>query len=543
MGRKLTTEDFIEQSKKVHGNKYDYSNSIYITANTDINIGCSQHGTFNQRASVHMGGGRCPKCVGRNKDVGEIIKNLTLKHGDKYDYSLVEYVNATTPIKIKCLQHGTFEQTYNTHLKGHGCPSCSNNRQHSIESFILASVGVHGDKYDYSKSEYSNNRGKITIICPTHGEFKQMADHHLRGSGCPKCKTDILINVNTTTQEDYLLRCTTIHNSKYDYSNTVYVGIKDKVMVICPEHGEFEQMADVHLRGCGCQKCGAKYDKSEGQVKDFIRELDIPFLENVRDIISPLELDIYIPSHNIAIEFDGLYWHSELRKPSNYHLKKTEECEKLGIKLIHIFEDEWTLNEDIVKSRLSNILGINKCGVFGRKCEVIELDKATAKVFLNDNHLQGSVGSSIDIALTHNNEVVCSMHFNRPRLGMGKGGDYYELSRFCNKKDMTVVGGASKLLKYFIRVYEPKEIISYADRRWSQGDLYETLGFDKDGVNKPTYHYIIGNVRKHRFGFRKRILGKLGYDVENKTEHQIMLDRGIYRIYDCGTIRYKKSLT
>jgi len=402
-------------------------------------------------------------------------------------------------------------------------------------------VGLHGDKYDYSKSDYVNNRTKLIIICPIHGEFKQMADHHLRGCGCPKCKTNILTNINTITQEDFLTRCTVVHSGKYDYSNTTYIGIKGNIVVTCPEHGDFEQLADSHLRGCGCQKCGIKYDKSEGQVKDFIRGLGIPFLENVRNIIPPLELDIYIPSHNIAIEFDGLYWHSELRKPSNYHLNKTEGCEKQGIRLIHIFEDEWTLNEDVVKSRLSNILGINKHRVFGRKCRVVELDKPTTKSFLNENHLQGSVGSSIDIGLTYNGEVVCSMHFNRPRLGMGKGGNYYELSRFCNKKNTTVIGGASRLLKYFIKTYNPKEIISYADRRWSQGELYETLGFNKDGVNRPNYHYIIGNTRKHRFGFRKHILGKEGFDVENKTEHQIMLDRGIYRIYDCGTIRYKKA--
>ena len=130
------------------------------------------------------------------------------------------------------------------------------------------------------------------------------------------------------------------------------------------------------------------------------------------------------------------------------------------------------------------------------------------------------------------------MTFNKPRLGIGTNFNGYELSRFCNKLDTTVIGGADKLLKYFIKTYNPKEIISYADRRWSQGNLYEKIGFTKKNINKPNYSYIIGLNRKHRFGYRKEILKKDGFDTKNKTEHEIMLERKIYRIYDCGTITY-----
>ena len=130
----------------------------------------------------------------------------------------------------------------------------------------------------------------------------------------------------------------------------------------------------------------------------------------------------------------------------------------------------------------------------------------------------------------------------RSRLGIGTTYDGYELSRFCNKLNTNVIGGANKLLKHFIKTYHPKEIISYADRRWSKGNLYETLGFELTHVNKPNYSYIINKTRKHRFGFRKEILKKEGFDTINKTEHQIMLDRNIYRIYDCGTKTYKLIL-
>lgn len=134
------------------------------------------------------------------------------------------------------------------------------------------------------------------------------------------------------------------------------------------------------------------------------------------------------------------------------------------------------------------------------------------------------------------------MLFNKPRLGIGVDYDGYELSRFCNKLNTNVIGGADKLLKYFIKTYQPKQIISYADRRWSQGNLYQKLGFKETHINKPNYWYIIGKIRKHRFGFRKNLLKKQGFDTENKTEHEIMLGRKIYRIYDCGTITYKLIL-
>jgi hypothetical protein len=133
------------------------------------------------------------------------------------------------------------------------------------------------------------------------------------------------------------------------------------------------------------------------------------------------------------------------------------------------------------------------------------------------------------------------MHFNKPRLGVGSSGEHYELSRFCNKIDISVVGGASKLLKFFYNTYGQIKLVSYADRRWSEGSIYDTLGFTQTRVNKPNYWYVINNKRVHRFNYRKTMLKKEGFDTTDKTEREIMLSRGIYRIYDCGTITYEKS--
>jgi hypothetical protein len=253
-------------------------------------------------------------------------------------------------------------------------------------------------------------------------------------------------------------------------------------------------------------------------------------------IISPNQLDIYIPSKKLAIEFNGLYWHNELHVDKNYHLNKTELCEKLGIQLIHIFEDEWLYKEDIVKSRLRNILGLTENKIFGRKCIIKEITPKESKEFLNKNHIQGSVNSKIKLGLYYEGELVSLMSFNHIRNNSNDNS--YDLVRFCNKLNTNIIGGADKLLKYFINNYKPKQIISYADRRWSQGNLYEKLGFNFIHYSKPNYFYIIGKNRKHKSNFKYKLLVKQGFD-KNKKEHQIMIDRGIYRIYDCGVKKYE----
>jgi hypothetical protein len=543
-GVKLKTlEEFINKSKLIHGDKYDYSKVNYINNISKVIIICPIHGEFEQQPKSHLHGSGCPKCVGKNKSMSDIINEFKLIHGDKYDYSKVNYINPIEKLIIICIEHGEFLQTYNTHKNGHGCPMCFGNNKSNKIDFINKANKIHNEKYHYNNVEYINNYTKVNISCPTHGEFKQSPDRHLQGSGCPKCKGLKISKFKTKTPEEFICEAKLIHNNKYNYSLVNYIGCKEYITIICPEHGEFNQWPDSHLQGCGCPKCGIKYNISESQLKYFIKSLNIEFIENSRDIIKPLELDIFIPDKNIAIEFNGLYWHSELFKDNNYHLNKTNECNKKNIKLIHIFEDEWVYKKDIVKSRLKNILGLTENKIYGRKCIIKEVNIKDSSVFLNNNHIQGSVKSSINIGLYYNNELVSLMCFNKPRLGIGSSYDGYELSRFCNKLNTNVIGGASKLLKYFENNYQPKEIKSYADLRWSDGGLYNTLGFELSHTNKSNYWYIVNNKREYRFNYRKSILEKQGFDVSNKTEHQIMLDRKIYRVYDCGTISYKKTTT
>ena len=259
-----------------------------------------------------------------------------------------------------------------------------------------------------------------------------------------------------------------------------------------------------------------------------------------RSIAKPYEVDIYLPDYNLAIEYNGLYWHSEIYKKNDYHINKTELCEKNEIKLLQIFEDEWVYKRDIVKSIIKNKLNINLNKIYARKCFIKEISNDSYRDFLNNNHIQGYVNTKIKLGLHYEGELVCVAGFdsNRKLMGLNKQDGYHELIRFCNKLDFNIIGGFSKLLSHFIKNYEVKNLITYADRRYFDGKGYEKNGFKFIKNTSPNYWYINNDKREYRFKYRKDVLVKEGFD-SNKSEHQIMLERGIYRIYDCGNKKYE----
>jgi hypothetical protein len=246
-----------------------------------------------------------------------------------------------------------------------------------------------------------------------------------------------------------------------------------------------------------------------------------------------LEIDIYLPELGIGFEFNGLYWHSEEWKDKLYHLNKTNYFKERGIRIIHIWEDLWDNKREIIKSQIKNWIGLTENKIFARNCEVKEIKSKNYIEFLNKNHIQGTVRCGIKLGLYFGDELVSLMTFDNfeGRKKMENGG--WNLSRFCNKLNTNVVGGSSKLLQYFIRNFKPSRIISYADRDWSQGDLYYKLGFNKVSESKPDYKYLVDNKRVHKSRFRKsRLNTKL-------TESQEMKKSQIQRIWDCGKIKFE----
>jgi hypothetical protein len=185
----------------------------------------------------------------------EFIEKARLKHGDKYDYSEVEYKNNYTKVRIICPEHGPFEQIAQNHLKGQGCSKCVGLCKSSTEEFIEKAKEKHGDKYDYSEVIYTNARTEVCIICPEHGPFYQTPNGHLNGNACPQCGKIKVGEVLKVGVEKFILKAKEVHGNKYDYSMVKYKDNKTKVYIICPEHGPFEQIPQNHLRGQGCPGC------------------------------------------------------------------------------------------------------------------------------------------------------------------------------------------------------------------------------------------------------------------------------------------------
>jgi hypothetical protein len=293
-----------------------------------------------------------------------------------------------------------------------------------------------------------------------------------------------------------------------------------------------------------CTKCNSVNNSyvsnSEIELFKFInKNYDGEIISSDRSLLSGRELDIYLPQLKLAFEFNGLYWHSDVYKENKYHLQKTKDCLEKGVQLIHIWEDDWLYKKELLESIILNKLGKSK-RIFARNCQIKEFnDKKLIRDFLIENHIQGFIGSSIKIGLFYENELVSLMTFGNLRISLGYKNKYktFELLRFCNKLNISVVGGASKLLKYFIDNYQPLEIISYSDNSRGVGNMYLKLGFNLEVDTNPNYYWIVDDKRKHRFNYRKDKLVKDGYDI-NKSEVEIMKELGYNRIFDCGSKKW-----
>lgn len=425
MSQPLNNKGFIEKAIKVHGDKYDYSKVEYIDSKTPICIVCPEHGEFWQLPHVHLKSSGCPHCgkeIKRQKltlTTEEFIKRAKQVHGDKYDYSKVEYKDSKTKICIICPKHGEFWQTAYIHLNGGGCPRCAkkmrgihNKGTKTTEEFIRECIQKYGDRYDFSKTIYNGAKNKIIVfdkaknkeiittptsllskgysektrlsknnfieiaqnvhnnkydysftnyvdintkikyICPIHGEVEQLPRNHLR-YGCRFCSKDNVRKNTSSTTETFIEKAKKVHGVKYDYSKVNYINNKTKVCIICPIHGEFWQTPSKHLQGHGCSKCKRSY--LEDEIALFLNEKQIKYIEQYTDIFlkngrGKQKLDFYLPDYKIAIECQGLQHFSNVfyikSKPYENFIKrdimKYEKCKDNGIKLLY-----YTTNENI----------------------------------------------------------------------------------------------------------------------------------------------------------------------------------------------------
>jgi len=204
----------------------------------------------------------------KNQSQEKFIEKAITKHSNKYDYSLVIYKKSREKIKIICKKHGIFEQEPSNHLRGQGCPICSGSKKYTLSEFIEKANKIHNNLYDYNLVQYKNNKTKIKIICKEHGVFESRPDNHINcKAGCPKCANNILY-----TTDEFVKKANLVHNNKYNYSKINYKTALEKIKIICPEHGVFEQRPTNHLRGEGCIKCAGSYQYTN---EEFIKKANI----------------------------------------------------------------------------------------------------------------------------------------------------------------------------------------------------------------------------------------------------------------------------
>lgn len=286
-----------------------------------------------------------------------------------------------------------------------------------------------------------------------------------------------------------------------------------------------------------CNPLNSNSSSYENEIIEWLKSNNEYVESRNRNIIGNLELDIYIPNKKVAIEFNGLYWHSDRFKNKYYHVEKTKRCDNIGIDLLHIFEDDWNNKKDIVKSIIKNKLKLITNTIYARECTIKSIKLNECKEFLIKNHIQGYSRCAYKIGLFYKSELVSVMTFGNRRTNSTIE---FELIRFCNKIDTIVIGGASKLFTFFIKNYNYSgKIVSYADASLFSGGLYEKLGFSLAHLSKPNYYWVVNGIRYHRFKYnKKKLVEKFNSDI-NKSESEIMSEMGYYKIWACGQYKYE----
>lgn len=460
-----------------------------------------------------------------------------------------------------------------------------------MKSFKEKVFYLVGNEYEVI-GDYINNKTKILMRHNNCGnEYEVSPTNFIQGKRCPICSRKAgASKQKKRTTESFAKEVKDLTDGEYEVIGE-YVNANTKVMVRHNTCGhEYGILPRSFIRGNRCPKCAHKgsrkkrnpeipiakilnennisnlEEKSKNRINKIKRQV-IKFVKSnypdengifidSNDIIPGLNeiFDIYVPELELVINIDSLYFNSELYKNDNYHNMLTTVCKDYGLRLIHIFEDEWINNKSLVKDKLRTILYNNSRKIYARKCIVKVISPSEKNEFLNKNHIQGADNSAIKLGLYTNTKyyeeetLVAVMTFCKPRKALGqKSSDTvydYELSRYAGIKRYNVIGGFSKLLKYFEKNYDWSSIITYADKRWSNGNLYIKCGFELLHESNPSYWYVNTNTmnkREYRYVYRKTALSKLFPNIysDDKTEKEIMKEAGYLRIYDCGTMVFK----
>lgn len=458
------------------------------------------------------------KCRYKNYNIGDKISKTMNESG--IAISRVRKIKATKLKRYGDENYNNIEKHKETCLDKYGVDSHFKNKKikEKIEQICLDKYGV---KYNLQNKDIHKKTKKT--MEDLYGGYGLQSKEILEKTRKEKRKNEIEELRKFLNNKNYTLK-------KY-ISSTLYLEC-DKGHSFEINRILFNYRVDNNKVLCtNCNPIGVMYSCNEKEVTEFIKRNYNGYIEeNNKKILNRKELDVYIPDLNLAFEFNGVYWHSELYRDNDYHLNKTKKCLEKNIQLIHIYEDDWIYKNEIVKDKILKLLGKYK-EIDVNECTIKEVNDKESRIFLDDNHIKGSINCKYNIGLYYNNELYMSFSFSKLK------NKKTELLRICNKKGYTIIGGEYKLLKYFLKNNDVQTVVTYVDRSWSNGNLYKKLGFNFVKEIKPDYYYIQNNLRLNKNKFSKFNLIKEGFD-ENKTEKEIMFGRGIYRIYDSGYLEY-----
>lgn len=474
----------------------------------------------------------CAVCSGVARITLEQARKVFLAAG--YLPLFDEYKNSHQRLLYQCDKGHKNKVTLSSFKSGVRCPSCAGNKKVTLEEAQQDFIDIG---YIPLFKKYENNSKPLPFKCDKGHKFKISLQSLRAGRRCYIC----FGNSKKTVAE-----------MKQNFLDVGYVPLfeeyknnKDKLKFKCDKGHEHCITWSNFQKGQKCYRCSsAGVSKSEKELVDLFKSKGIYLKENNKDLIAPYELDIYFPEQKLAVEYCGLYWHSEASggKDRNYHHLKRSLCEEKEIRLITIFEDEYLNKPEVIYSRISSALGIINNKIYARKCEVRVIDKKEAKKFLDEYHLQGYGRSKIAFGLFYGNLLVgvmtgCSLsrsHVSRSRT--------LELKRLCFLPGYLVVGGASKLFKKFVGFSKSNNyqaIRSYQDMRWGNpfNPIYDKLGFEKISETKYTPHYVSDNYKAR---IRNQSLRKTPEErLTKKTEWELRQQQGYDRIWDCGHRTYE----
>lgn len=465
-----------------------------------------------------------------------------------YDFSISVYAGMNRKVHFVCPSHGAQKSDAKNLIAGKRCPQCAYaaragklrlTHNKMIERFIF----VHGAAYDYSRVKYKGQQIAVEIVCQKHGAFMQKPEYHWNGSGCPVCFDERRGDTSKDTLETFSVKAKAVFGDLFDLSACVYVHSQHDIIVRCTKHKlDCTTRPNWFLSGCNpCRKCNRMRSRAEVEIADFLAQ-HVRVERRNRAVLSPKELDIWLPDLKIGVEYHGLYWHTEPYVKYT-HRRKWDMAQKAGIRLIQIFEDEWRDKRAVVESRL--LAAIGKAPViYARNTSIVPVDIKTAGAFLEVHHTQGAGMGAAIYGLMCDNQLVAVATFGKARGGAMSAtiDGVWEVYRYASVG--RVVGGFSKLFKHFVSVHQPPKVVSYCDLRYGTGGLYKATGFNLESISEPDYWWVPRGkaVRISRYKTQKHKISKISelipFYASEKSEKQICEDAGWSRIFGVGNQKW-----